>query len=512
MKIHLSNKFMAILLAFLMACSAQDLEKLNPNQVTPDTFYKNPEELTAAVNAIYAIVQSNSLVAREYWFLHDLRSDDVASGGGQLETPRNQLLNGVHDAGNSVSGAVWTTLYRAIHRSNALLENIDDAVAPDATKRRISGEAKFLRAWSYFELVTLWGGVPIYTQVATSAAGTAARSTVDEVYSLIVSDLTSIPNDLPTTYSGADLGRVTRGAAQALLGKVYLQRGQYALAKAEFDKVINSGIYSLTPNYLDNFLEETEYNSESVFEIAFSKVGDVQWNGDGDGVGNETTPRAQEYSAIGWRNCIPSNSLLEEYEKTSQGDAKTDPRFAMSFYQAGDLFFNNSRTLTDGEVQGNLSTFHGESKKISWRKYSALYKTADTYYTSGINFRLIRYSDILLMAAECELELNNLTAAVNLMNQVRARANVDMPAYPTAKFPVSTQAEVRRALIHERRVELAGEQIRNRDILRWRSLGKLTGEPLAYFQANRHELLPIPLQEIDNNDKIEQVDQNPGGY
>jgi hypothetical protein len=124
--------------------------------------------------------------------------------------------------------------------------------------------------------------------------------------------------------------------------------------------------------------------------------------------------------------------------------------------------------------------------------------------------RLMRYSEVLLMMAECEIETGNLAGAVALMNQVRARASVAMPPYPTAKFPTGTKDQVFAALVHEKSVELGGEWVRNRDLLRWRSQNKLTREPFSYFQRNKHELLPIPQQEIDNNSRVEQKDQNPG--
>jgi starch-binding outer membrane protein, SusD/RagB family len=498
-----ASKWAAVGLFAILGCSSQDLDKVNPNLVTTETFFKNGDELTTAVNSAYALLQSSSLVAREYWFLHDLRSDDVASGGGQLETPRNQLLTGVHDPANSVMNAVWGGLYRTIHRTNTVIQNASRAQTDDALRRRVVGEAKFLRAFAYFDLVSMWGGVPLYREVVNTTSETQPRATADAVYQLIIDDLTAIQNDLPVSYTGANVGRATRGAAQALLGKVYLQRGNHAQAKAEFDKV-------MVNNYLDNFLEETENNPESIFEIGFSKVGDMNWSLDGDGLGNETTPRSQEYAAVGWRNLIPSNVLLEEFEKTTQGDAKTDPRYFDSFYFVGDMYNNNTRRLDSASIQGNISTIHGQRRLVSWRKYGAMYKTADTYYTSGINFRLIRYADVLLMSAEAEALLGNLPVAVQRMNQVRTRASVAMPPYPTAKYPANSRAEVLRALFHERRVELGGEQTRNRDILRWRAQRLLPNEPLSYFQANRHELLPLPQQELDNNDKIDQSNQNPG--
>jgi len=497
-------------LLLLVACS-KGLDQLDPNCVTTDKFFSNANEVTSAVNSIYAIIQSNSLVAREYWFLHDLRSDDVASGGGQLETPRNQLLIGTHDPNNSVAGAVWQALYRAIHRANSVVESAPKATMDDNLRRRLIGEARFWRAWSYFELVTLWGGVPIYTETVKTPAGTAPRATVDAVYQQIITDLRAAQTDLPARYEGANAGRVTSGAASALLGKVFMHRNDYNSAKTELQKVISSGVYRLVDNYLDNFLEETELNAESVLEIGYSKIGDVNWDGDGNGAGNnETTPRSQEYSAIGWRNCIPSDRLINEFEIIKRGDAKDDPRYRMSFYFLGDKFNNDRDVLTDNRVQGNLSTVDGERTKVSWRKYSALYKTADTYYTSGINMRLMRYAEVLLMMAECELETGNLAGAVALMNQVRARASVAMPPYPTAKFPTGTRDQVFAALVHEKSVELGGEWVRNRDLLRWRAQNKLTREPLSYFQRNKHELLPIPQQEIDNNSRVEQKDQNPG--
>ncbi|MCU0451217.1 MAG: RagB/SusD family nutrient uptake outer membrane protein [Bernardetiaceae bacterium] len=505
-----ASKWATFGLLVALGCSSKDLDKVNPNLVTNETFFKDGPELVTAVNSTYALLQSFSLVAREYWFLHDLRSDDMASGGGQLETPRNQLLTGVHDPANFVMNVVWGGLYRTIHRANTVIQNAPRAQADDALRRRVVAEAKFVRAFAYFELVSMWGGVPLYREVVNTTGETQPRATADAVYQLVIDDLTAIQNDLPASYTGSDVGRATRGAAQALLGKVYLQRGNHAQAKVEFDKVINSNTYRLVNNYLDNFLEETENNPESVFEVGFSKIGDFNWSTDGDGLGNETTARSQEYAAVGWRNLIPSNSLLEEFEKTSQGDAKTDPRYFDSFYFVGDMYNNGTRRLDSASIQGNISVIHGQRRLASWRKYSAMYKTADTYYTSGINFRLIRYADVLLMSAEAEALLGNLQVAVQRMNQVRARASVAMPPYPTAKFPVGSRAEVLRALFHERRVELSGEQTRNRDILRWRAQRLFTAEPLSYFQANRHELLPLPQEELDNNDKIDQSNQNPG--
>lgn len=503
------------LLAFAISCNEEDLDKLNPNGVTFDTYFNNAAELTAGVNSIYSIVQGLNLGAREYFFLHDMRSDDVATGGGQLEAHRAQLLNGVHDPANGVTVANWTGWYRTIHRANVIIKKgpeIPATAISESLRNRLIGEARFMRAWAYYEIATLFGGGPIYTSFVESVDGSAPRSSADEMYAVAIEDLKFADANLPATYGNADRGRATKGAAQMLLARVYLQKGDYNSAKAELQKIVNSGTYSLAPDYSLNSVEEGEFGPESIFEIAYSPSnGAFNWGGDGDGAGiQEETVRSQEYAPIAWRNLIPSDKLLNTFEHVDKGDAKSDPRFQYSFYVSGDTYNNGTLTLTDDKVQGNTSNVRGETKKVSWKKYTIMYKSAAANQQSGINLRVMRYADALLLLAECENELGNSAAAIALVNQVRARPGVEMPPLPTANIPTGTQAQLRAAIQRERQVELAGEQVRNADILRWRKHGKLASEPISYFQANKHELLPIPQNELDNNPNMDQGDQNPG--
>ncbi len=505
----------AIILAVVISCEKSSLDKVNPNGVTFDTYYSNDQELIAGVNSAYATVQGFGLGAREWFFTHDLRADEMATGGGQLEAPRNQLLIGVNDASNPVANSVYTGWYRTIHRANVVIESglKTNAAFSEAIKNRVTGEAKFLRAWGYFELATLWGGVPLYTEFAKSVEDAQPKSTQETVYKQVIADLKAAEGLLPESYDAKNLGRATKAAAQTLLARTYLQMGDYASAKTELEKVVNSGRFKLVDNYLDLTNEEGEFNSESIFEIVFAPSnGAFNWSGpDGDGNSvQEETIRTQEYSPIGWRNLIPSNKMIDNYERTVKGDAKNDPRFDMSFWKAGDKFNNGNDVISDAAVQGNSSQMDGKTFKISWRKYSLLYKSNAGFATSGINMRVMRYADVLLMLAECENELGNSAKAISLMNQVRARASVAMPAYPTANYPCDSKAKVFEALQHERYVELAAEQVRNLDILRWRKNKKLTSEPISYFKASKHELLPLPQTEIDNNPKIDPKDQNPG--
>lgn len=496
------------MVAFVFSCKEDILDKQNPNEFTPDTFYKNDTQLVGAVNAVYSSLQSLELVCREYFFVHDLRSDDMGSGGGQLETPRAQLLTGNHDASNSLLLSVWKGWYRLIHQANQVIENVPGAPAETTTeeiRNRVVGEAKFLRALAYMDLVVLFGGVPLMETYVKKVGEDKPRASVDDIYALIIADLEEAINKLPlkSGYTADNIGRANKQAAQALLGRAHMQRGDYDLAKPLFEAVVNSGEFNgwKTIPYIENFREEMEFNAESLFEVAFSyDFGGSSWDGTGQGTQTEVTFRGQEYGPNAWRNVIPSVSLLNEYEQVANGDPKNDPRYQDSFYFIGDTFNNGTMTLTD--MQGN-------NPKISWKKYQRIYKAATEEARSGINFRVIRFAEVLLNLAECENALGNDDAAIDYLNEVRSRVGVQMPPYPTANYPVNSPSEVFRAIMHERRVELAGEQIRDRDIVRWRNLGKLTTEPISYF-APKHALVPIPQSEIDNNAALTQADQNPG--
>jgi len=516
MKKQFRSKTSFITVLLLMACSDTLLDKSNPNGGTPASYYANENQLTQGVNAIYASIQSYNLMGREWFFTNDLRSDEMKAGGGQLEAPRLALLIGTNNTTNAVAQSVYQGLAQTVLRANEVIDG--SANTKDAPNlNRLVAEAKFLRAWSYYEWVTLWGGVPLLTKVPQSLADASQpRATVDEIIAFLISDLSTIQADLPLPYTGNNVGRVTKGAAQALLGRVYMTKGDYAAAKTELLKIVSSGTYSLMANYEDNFKEETPFNAESVFEIGYAGT-NFNWNGTGDdnGSNNEAISRTQEYSAIGWRNLVPSLNLLNAYESTTAAvpDAKTDPRFGFNFYKKGDVFNNGNSKIevtSDGAVQGDEVVYQSVSQKISWKKYTALYKNNSTFYTGAMNMRIIRYAEVLINLAECEQVAGNLAAAVGYINQIRARASVAMPALPTAKYPTGTAAEVFAAIQHEKMVEFAGEQLRNKDILRWRKQGKLIPEVISYFQPNKYELLPIPQIEFSTNAKLTNSDQNPG--
>jgi hypothetical protein len=287
----------------VIACNKQ-LDKTDPSHPTLETFFKNSSELLGGTNAIYSIFHSGSLVGREWFFVNDLRSDDVASGGSQLEQPRGQILNGATATDNTLVKDVWNGLYTIIHRSNTVIDNGPNITDNTELRDRCVGEAKFFRAWAYFELVTNWGAVPIYTTQVTAPDQFQPRKSEEEVYTQIITDLTEAIAALPATTD--DQGRATKGAAQTLLGRVHMQKGDYAAAKTALQAVMGAGIYSLVSNYSYNFDEEHEFNSESIFEAVFFDRGDNNFNW---GYTGDDRPNAQPQSTVRNRNILPSHGV-----------------------------------------------------------------------------------------------------------------------------------------------------------------------------------------------------------
>ncbi|WP_162051785.1 RagB/SusD family nutrient uptake outer membrane protein [Pontibacter pamirensis] len=490
--------------AFLLTNCHDDLNKVNPNFITTEVYFKDVVDLEKAVTGIYATAHSNLLVAREWFFTHALRSPDFATGGAQLEAPRAQILNGGTSPDNSVVGAIWTGFYTVIHRANTVIVNGPTATGDAATRDLMVAEAKFLRAWAYYELVNFFGPVPIYTEPVLTVEGFKPRAPIADVYAVIMEDLKAAQAALPESRSGGDLGRATSGAATFLLGKAYVQQGDYASAKTELEKLL--GRYTLTDEYLDNFKEETEYNSESIWEIGFQGRSDNGYNwGSGDGpTAPQSSVRNQEINPISWRNLIPSDDLLNEYETPANGAAKRDPRLDYTIYFPGDEFNNGNSRLTEA-MQGGAGTsiLNGVPIKVSWQKYTNLYKSDLGFQPAGINTRIFRYAEVLLLLAEVENHLGNQAKAIEYLNMIRDRADVMMPHYPTPLYPVSTQEQVFAAIVHENQVERGGEEGRDFDVLRWIREGKIAPPFTTYtFNPERDFVLPIPQDEISRNPNL----------
>jgi hypothetical protein len=516
MKQNIKRLIVAGLLVFtvIIACEKK-LNVLDENNPTTESYFKTAGELQNGVNAIYSTLRSASLVGREWFFTHDMRGGETWAGGSQLEAPRAELLKEVTPApSNAVMTNVWTGSYQMINRANLILSKAPGVTDDVALRDKLVGECKFFRAWAYFELVSQWGDVPIYTNVVASVTDYKGKSPAADVYALIISDLTEAVQKLPDVAS--QLGRVTKGAAYSLLGRVQMQKGDYAAAKTALLQVF--GKYSLMANYSDNFDGDVysgpplygspgvvttghEFNAESIFEVAFVDKGDnnFNWGYNGEGATNPvSTVRNQEYGIV-WGNVIPSDRLLNEFEAN-------DPRYKFTIWEEGDIILTKTggptKTLSAvcpdppgacAAMNVAASIKNGVSKKRVFRKYSIYDWDDNGFHPGGVNQRVIRYAEVLLMLAECEAEVGTPGQAATYINMVRARPSVNMPPVVLASKNAALAA-----VMHERAVELAAEELASIDILRWRKKG--------YFPSIRTDpkpgqidLFPIPAAEISAN-------------
>jgi len=504
MKSAISKYILAFILAgaCIIACTKK-LEVLDQNNPTTESYFKTAAELQNGVNAIYSTLRAAELVGREWFFTHDMRGGECASGGAQLEAPRAELLKQPSPApSNSVMSNVWTGCYQMINRANLVLSKAPEIDDNPTLRDRLVGEAEFLRAWAYFELITQWGDVPLYTEPPASSTDFKGKSPVAEIYNVVIADLTDAAQKLPETYSSADNGRATKGAANSLLGRVQMQNGDYAAAKTALLQVY--GKYSLVDEYSWNFDGDAkddngvtistghEFNPESIFEVVYVDKGDNNFNWGYVGEGSTSplsTVRNQEYG-ITWGNVIPSDRFLDEFEDN-------DPRYKFTIFEEGDDILTESpagpKALTANDMNIATSTRKGVVLKRFFRKYNIYDWVNSGFHPGGLNQRVIRYADVLLMLAECEAEVGTPTQAAAYINEVRSRPSVNMPPVTAA-----TKDDALKAVMHERSVELGAEEVSSTDVLRWRAKG--------YFPAlipdriaGQVSLFPIPASETSTN-------------
>jgi hypothetical protein len=493
-----------IVVSVIIACNKK-LNVLDQNDPTTESYFNSAVELQNGVNAVYSTMRSGNLWGREGFYFHEVRGGEMAPGGPQLGSSYQEvLLQPSPSAANGLIGEMWTGSYQMINRANLVISKAPGVTDNTALRDVTVGEAEFLRAWAYFELVVNWGDVPLYTEPVTSVTGYKAKSPAADVYALILSDLTDAASKLPAV--AADQGRATSGAAYAMLGRVNMQKGDYASAKTALLNVY--GKYSLVPNFSDNFDGdvklgsaqingfEHEYNAESIFELFFVDKGDdnFNWGYVGEGAtADASIMRSQEYGIV-WGNVIPSDQTLTEFEAN-------DPRYKFTFYESGDNILTMGGTapgvaLTESGMNVAQSKHNGVAQKRVYRKYSVLDWTNDGFHPDGINQRLIRYADVLLMLAECEAEVGTPAQAASYINEVRSRPSVHMPPVTLTSHDAAIAA-----VMHEYTVEFAGEERANNNIFRWRAKG--------YYPSIRPDptpgqvtLLPIPVAETSANPSI----------
>jgi hypothetical protein len=451
-----------IISIFTMICvssCSKEFTDLSPiSERNAGSFYNTASDMEVAVNAIYNTLTSQGCYNQSYWVLQELRSDNTQWDGTGLAEEITVFDKFNEISTSNITKDAWTSSYLGVSRANIVLSRIQNIEMETSLKNRLIGEALFLRSLYYYNLATMFGNIPLILNETSSVAegNSHIQVSASEVYAQVILDLTEAEAKLPTSYVASSLGRATKGAAAALLGKVYLTIGDKSNATASFKKVITMG-YSLVGDYSNLWGVENEFNSESIFEVNFQGgLGNLgnsftsQFNGDLSGS-----------VTSGLRN-IPEQNLLDTYE--------------------------------DGDLRYPASIQGVEGISTGWTiKYGTTNPFNDN--DASNNWVVIRYADVLLMLAE---SLGESDEAYSLINQVRTRAGL-------ASIDSSTPGSFTDKLLQERRVELAFENHRWFDLLRFNKAEaaiSATGKSI-----NGRLLFAIPQRELDLNSNFTQ---NPG--
>jgi starch-binding outer membrane protein, SusD/RagB family len=477
----------AVLLGMVsfLSCKKSFLQEA-PRTVTINDLINDPQDgAQRLIAAVYSKLYDWNLHTFSWIGISSITSDDADKGSdiGDAGTDKNLLDGWTFDATSLSFDEVWIGNYEGIGRATYALQLIPQMTIPAGDKDRYIGEAKLLRAYFYWNLVRVFGGVPKIDHVLesqTDIQASSIRASTSEIYAFIEADLNDALTKLPVTVSASENGRVTKGAAQAMLAKVSLYQQKWAQAKAMSDAIIASGQYSLVPNYALIWREVGEFSSESIWEV--NAVGTPPNKGI-DSYFLVQAPRGA--GGLGWGFNTPSQNLMDAYEPG-------DTRKAATIMQRGE-------TLWDGFV------VNAGASNLYYNYKSYVSKTMETFDGDDVNtnknLRIFRYGEILLIKAEAEEELNDTTASKNALNQIRVRAGL---------LPINaiSQATLRDNIYKERRVEMAFEHDRMFDLRR-------TGRAAAVLQAvgkpyvsPKHDLFPIPQHQISLS--AGRITQNPG--
>ncbi|PQA90821.1 hypothetical protein B0A69_18975 [Chryseobacterium shigense] len=462
------------LFSLVISCKDDYLDIKQEGATEAGAFFKTQDDAMQATNAIYLFLRSWENSAFPYQFVFGVPADDVVKGSnpgdGSFINAYDQFTYTVSDDG--VRG-YWIGQWQAVNRCNQVISNVPN-ISMDATLRdRLVAEAKMLRAYFYFNLLRIYGGVPIFDGIPSTYK--IPRNSAEEVYNFIISDLTSAAAVLPQSYAASDLGRVTKGAALGMLSKVYLYKKDWQKAYDTSNQVIGMG-YGLDPDFNHLFRIAGEFGSESVFEVnceCSSQYGGSQY-AEVQGVRDQ----------FGWGFFTPSQALENAFEP---GDIRKEL-----------TILRNGETTPEGDLiaMGDAASVTTYNQKIYVPKAQ---NNSACAYGSRQNIRILRFAEVLLINAEAANELGNTGTAITNLNKVRNRAQLGVTT-------ASTQLALRNAIWHERRVELALEGDRFVDLVR---TGQAATVLAPYgFKAGKNELFPIPLDAI--NESTGLFTQNPG--
>lgn len=491
-----------LLSIFLMtgSCSEDFITAEFEGSFAEDNYYQNADQLSEGLVAIYDVLRKNSGGFENMITMMNAGSDDFYAGGGSstdgvgIHTFDNFTING-----NTVPRSYFGDFYRGVARANVLILKLPAADADEAFKARVLAEARTLRALYYFQLVTLFKNIPLITEpVETNALFSIPQNDPAEVYAFIETELQESLNHIPPTTSLEEKGRLTKAAAHAILGKVYLYQSKWSEAAAQFAEVNGTPgattAYGnrLLPNFADLWKVSNKFNEESILETSHTNLSRAGWGNwgsssdEGNSVNQMVGPRGYSRSSgssapdfiSGWS----FNPVAPGLVTAMQGD----PRFNATILDMPTLVATGQASYSPAD----------QDTGYFLRKFMPL--NSDTSELGGVNelnyqqnTYMIRLADTYLMEAEALLHTGNSSRAQQLLDAVRARVGL-------ASVPVTQDA-----IAHERRLELAGEGHRFFDLVRTNKVETLIS---VGFTPGKNEVLPIPYEDIVNTILV----QNPG--
>jgi hypothetical protein len=495
------------ILSFLLVlgCTDKFLETEIPGRLATEDFYKTDADALQATTAIYDMMQAQFCWGwNSPYMLKTLPSDESnAMGGGPGDLPEYHAIDDMNfDSQNELVLGSWRYFYYIIGRANQVINKI----TPETELRvRLIAEAKAIRAYHYFELVSLWGDVPIVLDdLPPSSWSTQTRAPKTEVYAQIEKDLAEAIPALPekSAYGQDDAFRVARGTARAILLKAYLFQEKWTAAIEQFEAIEASGEYELDPVFSHIFSKGAAFGPESFLEIANTSQVGYDWGSypwDRTGESNIYTelmgPKSDYYTMA------PDDSLLPGWGFNTPTRKMWD-----AFVDAGDTVRRAATVMSEQELEakgGDWSVDSDHDYEGFFRRKFGSFRSetnesngavADMNY--GTNWYLIRYGDVILMAAEAYYRSGDETNALANLNRIRSRAK--MPGISGSGNAIFD------AIVKERELELAFEGFRYEDLIRW----GLAAQELSSrgFVTGKHEVFPIPNDDV----RIAGLTQNPG--
>jgi len=486
--------FPAIIITSLSFSACSDFLDLKPlGRYTEDDIPAGSFE--SQIFGVYAKMRAFEVSAMPYIAIHNFRSDDADKGSSTTDGVAQETFydNFEYTKDEWLLNGYWSGHYALIIAANAVIDDINEAQAEDEATLINRAEARFMRAYAYFNLVRAFGQVPkIDFKVDDAAQANVPKSTEEEIFSLIDSDLADAVAHLPLTWEERYRGRLTKGAALSLQTKSLMWRKRWSDAYNSAQQVINSGVYSLSPSFEGIFRETGENNEESIFEI--QAYYSLTQTGLGIQYAQVQGVRGAGSWDLGWGWNTPTQSLADAFE---EGDPRKDATLLYS---------------------GRVNTPYNENVPAAtvsiprpyWNKkvYTnpAVRQSTGSRFGQWMNMRVIRYADVLLLAAEAANEMGNTSEALQYLEMVRARArggnSAILPAVTT-----TDQVQLRKAIQHERRVELAMENERFFDLVRWGIVREVMHAAGKTGYQDKHRYLPIPQPEIDKSGGV--LVQNP---